>query len=448
MSLVRYDSGPQSGSNTFNQSDFQPFDKTIPRKRRFIGDSKFANETRSFLMSLCGQPEQANVLPEMSEMSTIAHGMEAIAASKPGIRQEDMSFLLAHLSKFVPGRSPVEVAEMWREVASGKADLECGHVPQVASFRFNERFKFSVAEDTIVCLSGFCTIVMVNLVSGREQRFEIEGVVDVVCCDGETAFCVAGDQVLRLVMGVSEPQYVKKVKAGFEKIVCNSSIDPFFALVGCGRLAVEQQFGRVEESINGEVIAMEVRGNRLFAVTQKEIIVVDDMRDMTTFEADMDAFCVNWNGSVMVGCKGDQMTLYEVDNDAVWSVETVTCQFAVKSCTLSDAGVLAVSDGKSILLYHLRDMRNPVDQVWRTSDTEQLLFDWIPDLPLLVAAGASEMRIYHVGEDRVVRLVYTKRLQSQTVSRLVCTQNMIIIEFRHSVEIIRFNSRAIPQINL
>ena len=445
MSLVRYDSGPRSGTISFSHTDLHPFDSSAPRKCLFVGDRKFANETENFIRLLCGEPERHNIPPQDSELSIIAHGLDAIAASKSSIRQEDMASLLTHISKFVPGRTPVEVAELWSQITTGTVDTENGHVPQVASFRVGDRFKFSVSEDNFVCINGFNTIVMMNLSNGSEQKFKIEGAVDIVACNSESALCLTEDSILRLVRGSNEPHHVQSVKPGLEKIVCNSSIDPFFAAIGPKRLVIGKDFEIAEEELVGELVSVEVRGNRLFVATQKQIIVVDDMSDMTVVEAQISAFCVNWNGTVMVGCKGSEVMLYEVQNCEVWSVETVTCDVSVKSCKLSDGGLLALSDGATISVYDVRNLSAPVHHVFGKAPIH---FEWMCERPLLMFVNEGELRISHVDGEKGSQVVYAKELMSRQVTKVLCTREMVFLESKRSIEIVRWNSRAIPILKL
>ena len=206
-----------------------------------------------------------------------------------------------------------------------------------------------------------------------------------------------------------------------------------------------KDFEIAEEELVGELVSVEVRGNRLFVATQKQIIVVDDMSDMTVVEAQISAFCVNWNGTVMVGCKGSEVMLYEVQNCEVWSVETVTCDVSVKSCKLSDGGLLALSDGATISVYDVRNLSAPVHHVFGKAPIH---FEWMCERPLLMFVNEGELRISHVDGEKGSQVVYAKELMSRQVTKVLCTREMVFLESKRSIEIVRWNSRAIPILKL
>lgn len=356
-----------------------------------------------------------------------------------------MPFLLSHLAKFMPGRSPSDVAVMWHSLTNQQTQERSVNQTRIP-YTFKE-LKMRVVGDFFACICQANTVLLKNLRTGKEKTFFVDDVCDIVICGAETVYCAnRWNQIYMMSFDASNPELVGDHESGqLKRLGCNYSIDAFFIAVYESPISTTFVKGHDAQTMSfdteGSIISMSLHNDDVVLCTALQTLIVNGNDVVITINKEFSYACLGPSNRLVTFSSTDGLTLYAIIDNAVYPQRNMPelCQKICHAEISSDGSWVAFCDASHLWLCSLTNasVQTLAESMYQQSG---VTFTWIPDSNFLVTArDADKICIYKCSLEGTETVSMTQ-LPSQSVKALFATRTAVFVQMETFIQIIQFDT--------
>jgi hypothetical protein len=282
----------RDNASLLSQPDYEVISDSGPRRVFYDEAIRYSIETRVYL-DLCRNAEPAkpqHTAPSASELAVLAYGMDSLCPSDDKLRQCEMPWALTQITRFLPGRAPVDTARIWRNIHTSfpRTDYSRSNLPEVhRTFRRDyPSFKFAVSRSLFAFIKSAAVVCIVDLANGKSNSVRIDQPLDLRVVNSTTVYVLTKrGEIFSVALGFDSAALVFQSR-GLDKFKVTRSVDPLFVASCRSSLFYGSEFHQAQFTFPSQIVDFELLGDRVFVATDSVVSILKGDQTIDQFTTD------------------------------------------------------------------------------------------------------------------------------------------------------------------
>jgi hypothetical protein len=432
----------RDSASLLSQPDYEVISDSGPRRVFYDEAIRYSIETRVYL-DLCRNAEPAtpqHTAPSASELAVLAYGMDSLCPSDDTLCQCKMPWALTQITRFLPGRAPVDTARIWRNIHTSfaRTDYSRSNLPEVhRTFRRDyPGFKFAVSRSLFAFIKSAVVVCIVDLANGKSNSVRIDHPLDLRVVNSTTVYVLTKrGKIFSVALGFDSAALVFQSRR-VDKFKVNRSVDPLFVASWKSSLFYGSEFHQSRFTFPSQIVDFEILGDRVFVAADSVVSILkgDETIDQFTSDIRIKGLCLGSSPDSAFVWGGKTLESIDFRSSDVSRV----LDFDIRQCLVASHFV-AVAGRKALIVIDDRFPTETHSEILKAG--EPFKAAWIDGEDVLAVADARGLKLFDIGQGSALLNRYPHT--SGTVTDIQTTDDSVFVTTNAELVVLQMNTRPI-----